>query len=266
MLAIRRHSILTMVYIQSFQSPSLLLLVSLLLLLSSLPQVDTAFISSISRAILPVLNVNTNNNSKEDKKNNIDELRESAQRLRKEAKDLEDGLSDKRTPMNLPAALVTYVTLADSTWTCTYRISSDARNDDEQDLSQYSGTVTLTLNTNGYSDLVSQTPTGASILVFDKVWGWDQERSNEDELDCVLFSTSVTLPSDDKFAPNQTMRFYWQARVETSSLGQLTLQEGTVTVKKDVQPPGGFWGAFSGAGILAQFRFVGNFNAKATQL
>lgn len=212
-------------------------------------------------SLLPMIDLSSNDN--------IDKLRESAERLRKEAKDLEDGLGNKRRsspPMIIPVD-PTYTNLAESTWTCTYRLSSDPRNEKEEDkqISFYSGKFTVTFLADGYTNLISQEPSGVSSIVLDKVWGWDRELSNEDDLVFILFSTSVKLPADDKFAPNQEMRYYWQARIDTSSSGIISINDGTITVKKDVRPPGGFWGAFSGAGILAQFRYVGNFNSKAAK-
>jgi hypothetical protein len=210
---------------------------------------------------------------KRSSKDDIDNLRESAERLRKEAKDMEDGLADKRNAVtnSVPGGVVipNYKMLADSTWTCTYRFSSDPRKDDENaattEGSNYSGKYTVSFKADGYTDLISHEPSGASTIAIEKVWGWDEEVSNDDGLAYILFSTSVTLPSNDKFAPNKEIRYYWQARIDTASDagGGLTLQDGTVTVKKDIGPPGGgFWGAISGAGILAQFRYVGNFSAK----
>ena len=78
-------------------------------------------------SLLPMIDLSSNDN--------IDKLRESAERLRKEAKDLEDDLGNKRRsspPMIIPVD-PTYTNLAESTWTCTYRLSSDPRNEEEED-------------------------------------------------------------------------------------------------------------------------------------
>ena len=51
-----------------------------------------------------------------------------------------------------------------------------------------------------------------------------------------------------------------------SKTGEITLIDGTVTLKRDVEPPGGFWGIFNGGGILAQFRYCGEFLIKPVDL
>jgi len=197
-----------------------------------------------------------------------EKFRETAKKLREEAEALESKLNRKESPsldiiQNTP---IVYTSLKGSTWTLPYRFASDAPKDGEDPVSNYSGKLTVTFLPDGYSELVShdtiKSTEGSSITV-EKVWGWDLEVSEEDGLNYLLFSSNILLPSTDANAPNEVVRYYWQARVESSaSNGELSLDDGTVTMKKDVEPPGGFWGAFNGAGILAQFRFVGNFVAK----
>ena len=100
-------------------------------------------------------------------------------------------------------------------------------------------------------------------MIFQKFWGWDEETSNEDELQYILFSADVDLPSsdpnyDEKKKQNNSIRFYFQCEVNRDSrTGEITMRDGTVTLKKDIKPPGGFWGVFNGGGILAQFRYCG---------
>ena len=50
-----------------------------------------------------------------------------------------------------------------------------------------------------------------------------------------------------------------------ASTGDLSLQDGTVTVKRDVQRSsvGGWGGLLNARGILAQFRYCGEFIMKA---
>jgi hypothetical protein len=260
--------------------------------------------------------------SQQDDNNNKDRiiqtLLEKADQLRKEVKELEDGLllaNQKRNISSIASSSSTsvipqYKTLADSTWTITYRFSSNPRNDDADETDEislpssstedgggsfinnsynyynnyYSGKYTVSFRADGYTDLISHVPTtttsvsgeeGASTttIVIEKVWGWDKEVSNEDGLAYLLFSTSIRLPSKDRISPNQEIRYYWQARIvddddtatatERNERGIITLHDGTVTMKQNVGRAGGFWGAFSGTGILAQFRYVGNFHAKA---
>ena len=58
-------------------------------------------------------------------------------------------------------------------------------------------------------------------------------------------------------------KFYFQARVDKEGKNEdiVTLRDGSVTVKRNIEAPaGGWWGIFRGAdGILAQFRQVGEF-------
>mmetsp|Transcript_22129 Transcript_22129/g.33448 ORF Transcript_22129/g.33448 Transcript_22129/m.33448 type:complete len:247 (+) Transcript_22129:247-987(+) len=204
-------------------------------------------------------------------KSDADKLRETAKKLREEAKALQSEISPSQriNEENLPTS-ASCKSIPNSTWTLTYRFASDPLpEDDEEDrpVSNYSGKLTVKFLADGYTELISHEPAsmGGSTLSMEKVWGWDKELSNEDELEYLLFSCNALLPSTDESSPNEVVRFYMQARVDSvKSDGQLSLAEGTVTMKKDVKPPGGFWGAFNGAGILAQFRYVGNFVAKPT--
>lgn len=143
----------------------------------------------------------------------------------------------------------------------TYRFSSEPTSDDDDGSDKpinYSGKLTLTFRTDGYTDLISHEPSGTPSLDITKVWGWDEEVSSEDDERYVLFSVNT------KSSSGETERFYWQARIDTNQKNEITLADGTVTVKKNVEPPGGFWGIFNGGGILAQFRYVGNFGGKPT--
>jgi hypothetical protein len=199
-----------------------------------------------------------------------EKFRESAQKLRDEAQVLESKMD--RKPASAPAfeSPLAYTSLKESIWTLTYRFASDPNDENDNDeevqpVSNYLGKLTVKLLSDGYTELLSHEPTGNARLELLKVWGWDKEVGEEDELDYVLFSTNIRVPDTDVAMPNEELRFYWQARVDTDrSSGALSLTDGTVTVKKDVKPPGGgFWGVFNGGGILAQFRYVGNFAAKA---
>lgn len=211
----------------------------------------------------------------------VSRLRETAEKLRREAQDLEDELLDtpsslmRRDTIAADGALSTtpkravYTDMKDSVWTMTYRFASDpppkeTDEDPDRPVSNYSGKLKLKFRSDGYTDLLSHEPTGENRLQFAKVWGWDQEVSSEDDKTYVLFSTNVELPSTDLTLPNESLRCYWQAMLESSgSSAGLSLTEGTVTVKKDIEPPGGFWGIFNAGGILAQFRYVGNFVSRA---
>ena len=117
---------------------------------------------------------------------------------------------------------------------------------------------------NNHSDNTKIAPT------FEKVWGWDVETSNEDSLDYLLFSADVSLPiSPESKVINMPERFYFQARVDTDKSNKISLQDGSVTVKRNIESAmtGGWWGLFRGAdGILAEFRSVGEFRCKPVSM
>ena len=86
----------------------------------------------------------------------------------------------------------------------------------------------------------------------------------EDPNEYLLFSIDATIPDSDTAAPALDSRFYFQARKDRNgSTGAIELKEGTVTIKSEAleQPSSvaGFFGFLSPKGILAQFRYVGNF-------
>ena len=129
----------------------------------------------------------------------------------------------------------------------------------------FGGKLQLQFKDDGYTDIISSGDTdsgGSNAATFQKVWGWDLETSEQDSLDYILFSADITLPPP----VSTSERFYFQARVdkEGKDKGEISLQDGSVTVKRDVgSPGGGWWGIFRGAdGILAQFREVGGFRCK----
>ena len=218
-----------------------------------------------------------------------DALLNKASQLRKEAQELEMKLSQEKG--NKPAGdvaqsqaiPVTYTSLEDSSWTLSYRFASDPPPKDDDDnnkdkdststdvdkkLLYYSGKVSIQLRQDGYTDILnnvdaSTTPSSSS-LTFSKFWGWDSEVSQEDGETYLSVSSDVVLPSKDvNYNDGVSVRFYFNAKVETDSKGVLSLRDGTVTVKRDVESPGGgFWGVFNGGGILAQFRYCGEFLVK----
>lgn len=208
------------------------------------------------------------------------------------------------SPSPTRGAVPSYTQLEDSVWTLSYRFSSqpapqeEDQNDEGRSSSgrgigerqtvvprtSYSGRVTLRFRGDGYSEQVLPTAsTGGSAeddatsnhlqrrtrneIKISKVWGWDRETSNEDGQDYLVFSVDVLLPESDPHLPNQSERFYFQARVETSDGRDgnkaLALKDGIITVKKDVaDATKGRWGLFNVAGILTRFRYVGDFVAK----
>ncbi|KAL7525709.1 hypothetical protein ACHAXR_001121 [Thalassiosira sp. AJA248-18] len=211
-----------------------------------------------------------------DNTDEVDQLRQTASKLRAEAQEAEKALESSRgtaasgegTQYIKP---VEYLDLRDSNWEITYRFANEpvSNNDDDDDKSEnkpqrkfYSGKLQLQFRGDGYTDIVS--PSGevgtGSTAIFQKVWGWDLETSNEDSLDYLLFSADIALPP-----PISTSeRFYFQARVDKEGKDKdvLSLQDGSVTVKRDVETPAG-WGIFRGASsILAQFRQVGEFRCR----
>jgi hypothetical protein len=191
-------------------------------------------------------------------------LLDKAKQLRDEALTLEQQVTKSRptpyTSSSPPLAAVT--NLNDSTWTISYRFSSQPKDEnDDAVIPNYSGKMTVFLKGDGYSELKS-TSDGAKITVA-KIWGWDEENSQEDGQQYLLFSMDILLPDSDPTLPGAKQRYYFQARVEKDSRGAISLTEGTITVKKDVsEKTKGMWGLFQVAGILSQFRYVGDFIAK----
>lgn len=210
-------------------------------------------------------------------------LLEKARKLREEASLLEDNLRSTASPSLSPKfeaaqLAVRNTVLEGSIWTLSYRFSSEPTPKRENKNSNkaiadpprvfYSGKVTILLKQDGYSELLEvenrKDATENDIRVT-KVWGWDKETSNEDDLDYLLFSMDVRFPASDPSSPDTTDRCYWQARIETDSTGDgsISLKEGTITIKKDVtESTGGMWGLFNVAGILTEFRYCGDFVAK----
>ena len=213
-----------------------------------------------------------------DKNENTD-LLEKARRLREEASLMEDDLRAGAAPStssvaDIPVAIVNKI-LEESKWTLTYRFSSQPspkdsdKNDDETPKKFYSGNVNLLLKKDGYSEQIIQksdaSKNEAEIEIL-KIWGWDRETSNEDNLDYLLFSMDIKFPASDPDLSNQKERYYFQARIEDEMDGSIALKEGTITVKKDVtEKTGGMWGFFNVAGILTEFRYTGDFVARASR-
>lgn len=217
-----------------------------------------------------------------------EELLKKASLLRKEAEALEETVRETRdaatrnrekdskniseeTKMKAPKK--SYTSLKDSEWVISYRFASDAikRDGSEDDQVKpifYSGKVKISLSEDGYTNMMNSddsTKDSSSLSgpTFEKFWGWDEEISTEDELQYVLFSADVLLPESDPNYVKKPVRFYFQAQVNIDNKSnEITLSGGTVTLKKDVESPGGFWGVFNGSGILAQFRYCGEFIMK----
>jgi hypothetical protein len=202
-----------------------------------------------------------------------DEWKERAARLRQEIQDYEALQSKKKGLINTreqPTAVETPETIDDSTWRITYRFilgadeeeTKNNNNEENDQRESFGGTVNIKFRSDGYTDLVSQQASGggdqgATIV---KAWGWDIETSaEENDQQYLLFSMDFQFPKQNR--PGQ--RLYFQARHSRSSASGVELAEGTITVKKDViQKNAARWALFSPAGILAQFRYAGNFVAK----
>lgn len=188
-----------------------------------------------------------------------DELREQAAQLRREIQDYETSKSsdpiEQQSSMDLPHRL------ADSVWQLTYRfnvLGEKDRNDDnnrETTRESYGGTVTVKFLADGYTELISQRGSGSPSALISKAWGWDLEVSPEDQKEYLLFSMDFRLPDGKR-----DQRCYFQALHHQSPTVELS--EGTVTLKQDVVQKASQWALFSPAGILAQFKFAGNFVAK----
>lgn len=210
-----------------------------------------------------------------------EELLKKASLLRKEAEALEETVrgtrdaakrnreKDSKNKSEETKMKATYTSLQDSKWEVSYRFASDAIKRDGDDDDQvkpvfYSGKVKISLSEDGYTNIInSDDSTKDSGPTFEKFWGWDEEISAEDELQYVLFSADVLLPESDPNYIKKPVRFYFQAQMNIDNQSnEITLSGGTVTIKKDVESPGGFWTVFNSSGILAQFRYCGEFNMK----
>jgi hypothetical protein len=229
----------------------------------------------------------TSSNSSNNNDTSQDELLERARQLREQARAMEDDLrrnpsrslsTSSSTSSTTSSVPVEYTELASSVWTISYRFSSQPAPADDQDRETkretrrmfYTGKIQIRFQKDGYSEQVKLTQPPPSDIQIVKVWGWDQETSSDDQQEYILFSMDVKLPPSDPDLPNQTVRYYFQARIETektqkSTKSILQLRDGTITVKKDVaEQTNGRWGLFNVAGILSQFRYCGDFVAKAS--
>jgi len=214
------------------------------------------------------------------------DLLDKASRLRREAEDLESQLRQSRmkgerggiaTEKGLVAAEPVR-DIGGSTWTFFYRFSEkpeapDDKNDEEIEQKRvvYSGKLGLRFRSDGYTDVILHEPrpisdtgeeTKMKYAAVVKAWGWDVEKSSDDGEDYLMFSVDVLIPPDDDYQQRE-QRFYFQAKLDReASTGIVSLKGGTVAIKQDaVQAKAipGLWGLFSPGGILAQFRYVGDF-------
>jgi hypothetical protein len=173
------------------------------------------------------------------------------------------------TGLESTKALPSYSDMKGSSWMISYRFSDqpEPRHDEEGSprRTYYAGKLALYFRPDGYTEILSHEPisTKKSTISISKCWGWDVERSNQDEKEYVLFSINVgNLPES-----NGVVRFYLQARQERIG-NVICLKEGTVTVKQDyldAQKMPSMWGVFNPRGILAQFQACGNFVATPMQ-
>lgn len=217
------------------------------------------------------------------------DLLEKARILREEATLMEDDLraatssatASSSTIVDAPVAIIVNKQLEDSIWTLSYRFSSqpapkesnnDNNNETPTPMTFYSGKLDILLKADGYSErIIAKENTDANTnketdIEIVKIWGWDRETSDEDDLDYLLFSMDVQFPESDPDLSNRKERYYFQARVEQDTNDKsIALKEGTITVKKDVtEGTGGMWGLFNVAGILTEFRYCGDFVGKAS--
>ena len=216
------------------------------------------------------------------------ELLMRAQRLREEAEALESSLvrgGAGTAPERVTAKgesggrrEASYEFLSDSIWTVSYRFAADPPPEEgEENVGEddgpvarqvyYSGRVDIRLRSDGFTDIVGDA--GVMNIRYTKFWGWDEEISNLDNEKYLMFPADVYLPESDRRAESSKdgiERFYFNARVELNyRTGEISLSDGTVTVKRDVKPPGG-WGIFGGQGILAEFKRVGEFKCRPIAL
>jgi hypothetical protein len=231
---------------------------------------------------------------------NINSLKARAAKLREEAELLELEAKQRRiagTGTKRPEAATLApepaqcTAIANSVWQLSYRFSDRPEPRPDEDNLQtglqqarkfYSGKLTLKFRSDGYTDIISQESLGSSsdAAIVTKVWGWDLDKSNEDnkkdsaaanaEKEFLLFSADFQIPwidEEDRATKIISQRFYFQARqMKEKQTNIISLSEGTVTVKQDIVKKSMRWGLFSPAGILAQFRYVGDFVAKPLRM
>jgi len=236
------------------------------------------------------------NNGREGDTNTNAMLLEQARILRADALVMEQNLRVVSSNKITPTEPAINSQLEGSRWTVTYRFSSQPISDDETDIQTkfYSGKLHLFLKNDGYSEQIIKSGVTESEdnndndnnsnrnndndIQIMKIWGWDRETSNEDNMDYLLFSMDVKIPKSDPSANSKNdpriERYYFQARIEeegenknNSSSNKIELKDGTITVKKDItEKTKGRWGLFNVAGILTQFRYCGDFIAKPSPL
>ncbi len=247
--------------------------------------------------------LNSNPNESNDTNEISKEYLDKASILRKEIEEMESQMTTMRSTMGgretndggaqadkNTSTRAIYTTLDNSMWTISYRFASDPipqGNENENNDNGvaatttstvnafYSGKITILLKDDGYTELLinnDNSNNDKSSISFQKMWGWDEEVSREDDKTYLSFSADVILPETDvnydPSKPDAPSRFYFNAQVEKNSkTGEISLTNGTVTVKRDVASPAGggrFWGLFNAGGILAQFRYCGEFLMKPT--
>ena len=197
------------------------------------------------------------------------DLLDKASKLRQEANDLESTLDSatRRRPGQEArgAPEPVYQSIPGSTWELSYRFSDKPERKEGTETAPrdfFAGKLTLCMKPDGYTDIVVHEPSGEKKVNILKAWGWDVETSSEDEKDYLLFSLDVKVPSSDE----EKTRFYFQARQDGADEATgVVLKEGTITIKQDIVESGrspGLWGFFSPKGILAEFRYVGDFIAR----
>lgn len=206
-------------------------------------------------------------------KDESDAWLDKAAKLRKEVRELEADTANTRrnvdsNPIMAPASQ--YADVANSVWTLSYRFSDQPESEDDDARRRFfGGKLTVKFRPDGYTDLISQEVIGSATEAckISKAWGWDVELSKDNEnggdKEYLLFSVDVDLPPATLNDKPSKQRFYFQARQEKDArTGLLSFAEGTVTMKQDVVQKSIRWGFFSPGGILAQFRYVGDFVAK----
>ena len=227
-----------------------------------------------------------------------DEWLSRASKIREEVRELEIVAELSRQGKNIgtttelsPKNTVDYVDIENSVWTLSYRFANDPEEtsdkyNDNLSMSRrvFGGKVTVKYRHDGYTDIISQTSYGSSIdsCKIIKAWGWDIELSKDNENDAnmkdqeyIIFSMDVEYPNFDQnlngesttTPKSKSERFYFQARKDIDARsGIISLTDGTVTVKRDIVQKSARWGLFSPTGILAQFRYVGEFVAKPVRM
>lgn len=199
---------------------------------------------------------------KNNKNDETEDMLEKARKLREEATFLEEQIKPARQIFQGDESAskpVVYTDLSDSVWQVTFRVRDESSEDDaalQRKLKSVGGNAVIKLKSDGYTEIIENKD------FFTKFWGWDEEKDADDkekDISYLVFSADCSDGLIEAGFDGGT-RLYFNSRIDIGSNGDISVNDGKITVKKEVQS--GFWGVFNSSGILAQFRVIGDFIMK----